>query len=66
MDSHRLDPLSLVAGVVFLAFGTTGLLRAAGWIDGSAVLWAAIVVVTVLGLLGVTASLGKLRSAKPD
>jgi hypothetical protein len=56
VSEHRLDPVSLVAGVVFLALGIAGLLQAAGWIDGSTLLWSGAGIAAVFGLLGIAAS----------
>jgi hypothetical protein len=56
VSSHRLDPVSLVGGVVFLSLGAVGLLQAAGTIDSGAALWAAVASVVGLGVAGLVLS----------
>ena len=67
MSSHRVDPLSLFGGVLFLSFGVVGLLHSAGWIDRGAPVWAAVAAVAGLGALGVGLSLrAALASTDPQ
>jgi hypothetical protein len=65
VSSHRLDPVSLVGGVVFLSLGIVGLLHAGGQIDSGAVLWAAVVTVVGLGAVGLVLSLRSLVGGSP-
>ena len=66
MADHKLDLVSLVGGVVFLAFGIVGLLHGAGWIEGGSLFWAAVVVVAGLGAVGVARSVAGLLRVTPD
>jgi hypothetical protein len=67
VSSHRLDPFSLVGGVLYLSLGTVGLLHALGWIDGDAVLWAAVTAAIGLAVVGLVLSIRNLVSqTQPD
>jgi hypothetical protein len=67
VSSHRLDPFSLVGGVLYLCLGAVGLLHAAGWIDGDAVLWTAVAAAVGLAIVGLALSIRSLVTAtNPD
>ncbi|HMG43488.1 MAG TPA: hypothetical protein VK611_19310 [Acidimicrobiales bacterium] len=66
MTRHELDPVSLVGGILFLAFGVVGLLHGAGWIEGGSLFWAAVVVLAGLGAVGVARSVVGLLRVTPD
>jgi hypothetical protein len=60
VSSHRLDPFSLVGGVLYLSLGGVGLLHAVGWIDRDAVLWTAVTAAVGLAIVGLVLSIRNL------
>lgn len=66
MTQHELDLVSLVGGILFLAFGIVGLFHSAGWIEGGSLFWAAVVVIAGLGAVGVARSVAGLLRVTPD
>jgi hypothetical protein len=62
MNRHRLDVVSLLAGLLFLGLGTAFLLDALdAW--SADVTWTPPIVLIVLGTAGVLAALGRSREA---